>query len=276
MIERRSLLFVLVLSASCALLFPTSCGVPRELSQETCIYTLTGKEGPMIRNKGQDVDIVFRGRNAANYVISRGGFAGWNIAFEWKDPFPTSVKCDEVFSIGISSAIQSAGPGAIGAGVHSWASGGAVWNLVQKDEVKAGRSGSTGQLYQSGGSHKYKPTVDTKPAFVIEVVLQDGGSTDVLLARYVYTRQAGGEDTGPVGIFQNPTHQGYRIDRCLTWGQDCDKPAADRFCRDKGFTGASSWQWEHVKPTLVLGDGKVCDADFCGAFSRIECIRITR
>lgn len=81
---------------------------------------------------------------------------------------------------------------------------------------------------------------------------------------------------GATNVFHNPTHQGYRIDRCWTWGRDCDKPAADRFCRDRGFAGASSWQWEYVRPTYILGTGQICDADFCGGFSLIECFQINR
>lgn len=71
--------------------------------------------------------------------------------------------------------------------------------------------------------------------------------------------------------FTNPTIGGYRIDRCLTWGQQCDQPAADKFCQDKGFSGASSYNWEHVQPTLILGTGQICKGEKCGGFSFIEC-----
>ena len=42
-----------------------------------------------------------------------------------------------------------------------------------------------------------------------------------------------------------------------TGASQCDQPAADKFCRDKGFAGASTWKWEYVKPTLVQGSGQV-------------------
>jgi hypothetical protein len=73
--------------------------------------------------------------------------------------------------------------------------------------------------------------------------------------------------------FRNPTARGYRVDRCLYWGRDCDKPAADRFCRDNGFVEAESWELAQARPTLILGDGQICNADYCGGFSYIRCVK---
>jgi hypothetical protein len=76
--------------------------------------------------------------------------------------------------------------------------------------------------------------------------------------------------------FRNPSARGYRIDRCLYWGRDCDKPAADRFCRDNGYVEAESWQVVQARPTLILGDGKICNADYCGGFAWIKCVQGVR
>ncbi len=73
--------------------------------------------------------------------------------------------------------------------------------------------------------------------------------------------------------FRNPSARGYRIDRCLYWGRDCDKPAADRFCRDNGFAEAEAWELAQVHPTLILGDGQICNADYCGSFAWIRCAK---
>ena len=73
--------------------------------------------------------------------------------------------------------------------------------------------------------------------------------------------------------FRNPSVRGYRVDRCLYWGRDCDKPAADRFCRDNGFAEAESWGLAQARPTLILGDGQICNADYCGGFSYIRCVK---
>ena len=71
--------------------------------------------------------------------------------------------------------------------------------------------------------------------------------------------------------FSDPTSQGYRVDRCLYWAQQCDEPAATAWCSTQGYARATNWQWVYVKPTLVLGDGSVCDTDDCGGFSSITC-----
>ncbi len=73
--------------------------------------------------------------------------------------------------------------------------------------------------------------------------------------------------------FKNPSVRGYRVDRCLYWGRDCDKPAADRFCRDNGFAEAESWGLAQARPTLIMGDGQICNADYCGGFSYIRCVK---
>jgi hypothetical protein len=83
--------------------------------------------------------------------------------------------------------------------------------------------------------------------------------------------QCNSGQSAPAGQgFRNPMLRGYRVDHCLTWGRDCDRPAADRFCRDSGFARAESWRVEPVKPTLVLGDGNIC-ADGCVGFASIQC-----
>ena len=73
-------------------------------------------------------------------------------------------------------------------------------------------------------------------------------------------------------IFKRPQ---YRLDYCLHWGKQCGMPAANRFCRDRGFRGAKSFVIAKdigaKTPTLVLGDGKVCNKTSCDGFARIEC-----
>jgi hypothetical protein len=76
---------------------------------------------------------------------------------------------------------------------------------------------------------------------------------------------------GGAQTFSNPTTQGHRVDRCLNWAQQCDEPAASAWCRTQGYSRATDWKWDYVKPTYVLGDGQVCDEDYCGGFSTITC-----
>jgi hypothetical protein len=44
-----------------------------------------------------------------------------------------------------------------------------------------------------------------------------------------------------------------------------------RRCRTQGYQRATNWQWRNVRPTLVMGDNLVCDAEYCGAFTTITC-----
>ena len=83
--------------------------------------------------------------------------------------------------------------------------------------------------------------------------------------------------TGPIGsdrVFANPEWMGNRLDRCLRWGTDCGKPAADAFCKTKGFS-ASLHAAEDAEssrvPTRLIGTNQVCDKPFCKGFQQIIC-----
>ena len=69
----------------------------------------------------------------------------------------------------------------------------------------------------------------------------------------------------------NPSLRGYRLDYCLYWAQQCGEPAATAWCRAQGYQRATHWQPERVKPTLVIGDGNVCNADACHGFASVTC-----
>lgn len=72
--------------------------------------------------------------------------------------------------------------------------------------------------------------------------------------------------------FEQPGVDGVRIDWCLAWGADCGKPAADRFCRDRGLPGATKFEIARaVGPTRVLGSGQACTDRRCDGFAFIEC-----
>jgi uncharacterized caspase-like protein len=76
-------------------------------------------------------------------------------------------------------------------------------------------------------------------------------------------------------LFENPTINGIRIDRCLRPGaQGCYGPAANFWCRSKGFARATSWSTQNIQPTVFQdpkGSGKICDLFFCSGFSKIVC-----
>lgn len=76
-------------------------------------------------------------------------------------------------------------------------------------------------------------------------------------------------------VFQNPTINGIRVDRCMKWGPvGCGDPAANHWCRSKGFQRATSWSGEEIHPTIFQdpqSSVKVCDYFFCGGFTQIAC-----
>jgi hypothetical protein len=76
-------------------------------------------------------------------------------------------------------------------------------------------------------------------------------------------------------IFRSPTIGGYRLDFCLTFGNDCGKPAADEFCKRQKFEESVLFENETVGTrgiqTKVIGTGQICDMRDCSAFTLIRC-----
>jgi hypothetical protein len=80
---------------------------------------------------------------------------------------------------------------------------------------------------------------------------------------------------GRSNVFENPTINGIRVDRCMKWGPvGCGEPAANYWCRSKGFQRAASWSGTEIRPTIFQdpqSSVKVCDYFFCGGFTRVVC-----
>jgi Caspase domain len=76
-------------------------------------------------------------------------------------------------------------------------------------------------------------------------------------------------------VFENPTINGVRVDRCMRWGPEgCNAPAANYWCRSKGFSHATSWSSKIAQPTIFQDQKssvRICDFPFCGGFTRITC-----
>ena len=77
--------------------------------------------------------------------------------------------------------------------------------------------------------------------------------------------------------FNNPSVKGYRLDYCKHWGRDCGKPAADLWCVDQGFQSAEAFEIlpgiGSQTPTVVFGDGSVCNTADCSGFKYIDCFK---
>ena len=90
-------------------------------------------------------------------------------------------------------------------------------------------------------------------------------------AREKLLKQCKDVSTAGKRTFYEPCYNGYRLDNCLNFGTNCEKPAADKFCKEKGFTKATSWKREKARPTYIIGDRSLCDEDFCVGFKYITC-----
>ena len=90
-------------------------------------------------------------------------------------------------------------------------------------------------------------------------------------------RTNSGKDTTSGGsyTFNSPTFNGMRVDATLSGDSPAGKPAANRFCRQNGYSKARSWKIApnigHVSPTIRLGDGEICNQQSCSGFTSIEC-----
>ncbi|MBI5319664.1 caspase domain-containing protein [Bradyrhizobium sp.] len=91
----------------------------------------------------------------------------------------------------------------------------------------------------------------------------------VALVPQAQTRSAGPK------VFENPTINGVRVDRCMKWGPTgCGAPAANYWCRSKGFAKATDSEWKTGPPTIFQdpeSSVRVCDYFFCGGFTKVVC-----
>ncbi len=75
--------------------------------------------------------------------------------------------------------------------------------------------------------------------------------------------------------FTNPMYQGYRLDWCRKWANECGEPAASAWCRYKKFDHTNSWKKApdigNTSHTKVFQGGRICDKPFCTGFSEIVC-----
>lgn len=80
---------------------------------------------------------------------------------------------------------------------------------------------------------------------------------------------------GDTMIFDNPYYGDYRLDWCLSWGDDCGEPAAEAFCKLKGYDVATDFDPAPdigaISPTYVIKAGRVCNREFCDGFEQIRC-----
>ena len=74
-----------------------------------------------------------------------------------------------------------------------------------------------------------------------------------------------------VRTFSNPRIGGGRLDWCLQWSAACGKPAADAYCRSRGFAGALNFSKATGVGRTVLISGTGCNGATCAGFRHITC-----
>ena len=72
--------------------------------------------------------------------------------------------------------------------------------------------------------------------------------------------------------FDNPLVDGYGLDHCREWRENCGMPAAQAFCQSKGYAGAADFQVvSGNQKTRVINGGQVCDGADCSRITQIIC-----
>ena len=77
--------------------------------------------------------------------------------------------------------------------------------------------------------------------------------------------------------FNLPLLQGYRLHACLQGQQGCGEPAANAWCRARGFTKSSGFRIDEnigsLFPTLAIENLELCANFVCDGFKEITCTR---
>lgn len=72
--------------------------------------------------------------------------------------------------------------------------------------------------------------------------------------------------------FASPGARGLPLDWCSSYAHGCGWAAAHRFCRERGFARATSWNVYHPGQTYVpLGFDHFCRGPQCRALRDVDC-----
>lgn len=72
--------------------------------------------------------------------------------------------------------------------------------------------------------------------------------------------------------YRKPKIDGYRLDWCYKWAEDCGRRAANRFCRRKGHYYEVGFRIDaNIGRTKILSSGRICRQDSCDGFKYVRC-----
>jgi hypothetical protein len=95
------------------------------------------------------------------------------------------------------------------------------------------------------------------------------------LSTIVLCAAMGGTALAVEKTFPKPKQGGDRLDWCLNWGTDCGKPAADAFCKAKGYDKSNDFAEAPdiggSTPTRLISTNALCDQPYCDGFGYITC-----
>jgi len=78
-----------------------------------------------------------------------------------------------------------------------------------------------------------------------------------------------------IKVFNQPKHNGYRLDWCRQFEQQCGQPAALTYCQKQGYSQVIGFQKQGplTSSTMTIGSNAICNPQYhhCDSFSYIRC-----
>ena len=72
-------------------------------------------------------------------------------------------------------------------------------------------------------------------------------------------------------VVRKPRYRDYPRDWCKNFARDCGKPAADAYCKKRGWSKSYAHKiWPNIGKTRLI-TGAVCEDNFCDGFEYIGC-----
>ncbi len=108
-------------------------------------------------------------------------------------------------------------------------------------------------------------------------ICRGGHCTSYSRIRCIGSQYGGGGGGGGYGTyrvnFSYPRINGAIVDHCRWFAARCGRPAANRYCRLRGYRRAVYWSRYRPGRTWVIGSRRFCHGPGCVGFSRITCTR---